>query len=384
MEEKGREFVVAALPEYILKILTTLESEGEAYLVGGCIRDCLLCRPVHDWDICTSLPPERVRVLFPHTVPTGIRHGTITVLQDGKAVEVTTYRTDGAYLDHRRPETVSFGSSLEEDLERRDFTVNAMAMDRRGMIVDLFGGQEDLERRLLRCVGDPMARFSEDALRIFRAVRFAAQLGFSIEPETKRALQACSVFCESLSAERVRDEVEKILCSERPEKIGSLSKLGVLRRFGLFSEAPWQMLRDVPPERAVRWAMLYRLSPRLSLRALRLDRDTIRLCEGAYRCRGDLQNPVSIKKHLAALGASPVLCAAEIEGSRASVEKVLSSGECITLRDLSVGGTDFPGVRGPALGALLQALLSHVWEHPSHNTRDFLLRYAEKVCRKTE
>lgn len=376
--------MVAALPEYILKILTTLESEGEAYLVGGCIRDCLLCRPVHDWDICTSLPPERVRVLFPHTVPTGIRHGTVTVLQDGKAVEVTTYRTDGAYLDHRRPETVSFGSSLEEDLERRDFTVNAMAMDRRGMIVDLFGGQEDLERRLLRCVGDPMARFSEDALRIFRAVRFAAQLGFSIEPETKRALQACSVFCESLSAERVRDEVEKILCSERPEKIGSLSKLGVLRRFGLFSEAPWQMLRmSRRSGRCAGQCSTGFLRGSLCGRCA-WTRDTIRLCEGAYRCRGDLQNPVSIKKHLAALGASPVLCAAEIEGSRASVEKVLSSGECITLRDLSVGGTDFPGVRGPALGALLQALLSHVWEHPSHNTRDFLLRYAEKVCRKTE
>lgn len=266
-------------------------------------------------------------------------------------MEVTTYRTDGAYLDHRRPETVSFGSSLKKTSKGRDFTVNAMAMDRRGMIVDLFGGQEDLERRLLRCVGDPMARFSEDALRIFRAVRFAAQLGFSIEPETKRALQACSVFCESLSAERVRDEVEKILCSERPEKIGSLSKLGVLRRFGLFSE--WHRGKcsgDVPPERAVRWAMLYRLSPRLSLRALRLDRDTIRLCEGAYRCRGDLQNPVSIKKHLAALGASPVLCAAEIEGSRASVEKVLSSGECITLRDLSVGGYGFPRRAGAGAG----------------------------------
>lgn len=377
MEEKGEDLVENTLPQHILNLLTTLEQEGEAYLVGGCIRDHLLGRPIHDWDICTSLLPERVRTLFPRTAPTGIRHGTVTVLLDGAAVEVTTYRADGIYRDHRRPESVSFGTSLREDLKRRDFTVNAMAMDREGRIVDLFGGMEDLRRKTLRCVGDPAQRFTEDALRILRAVRFAAQLGFTIEPETGRALGECSPFCESLSAERMRDEVEKILCSGRPEAIGRLAGLGVLERFGLFSDAPWQMLGTVPPERTVRWAMLFRLSPSLSLRALRLDGGTIRICEGAEACRGNLEDPVSIKRALSGLGAPVVLCAAELEGKRAAVEGILRSGEAVFLRDLAVKGRDFPQLEGPALGAHLQALLSHVWEYPSHNTREFLLDYAE-------
>ena len=172
------------------EILDTLEQAGyEAYYVGGCVRDRLLGRPVHDWDITTSAMPEVVLALFGHCVPTGIAHGTVTVLLEDTGAEVTTFRTDGSYHDGRHPDRVTFVRSLREDQARRDFTVNAMAMDRRGRIYDAFGGQADLDRRLLRAVGDPETRFREDALRMLRALRFAAQLGFALDPDTARAIR---------------------------------------------------------------------------------------------------------------------------------------------------------------------------------------------------
>ena len=171
-------------------IIKTLEDAGfEARYVGGCVRDTLLDRPIHDWDIASQALPEDVLRLFPHCVPTGIRHGTVTVLLDGVSAEVTTYRLDGAYHDGRHPEGVCFVRSLAEDLARRDFTINAMAMDESGAVTDLFGGREDLSRRVIRCVGEPETRFREDALRMLRAYRFAAQLGFSLDAQTQAAIE---------------------------------------------------------------------------------------------------------------------------------------------------------------------------------------------------
>src|SRR5699024_3207230 len=176
------------IPENVRTILKTLNENGfEAYAVGGCVRDSLMGRIPNDWDITTSALPLEVKGLFRKTVDTGIQHGTVTVLLGGGAYEVTTYRLDGEYEDSRHPKTVEFTSLLSEDLRRRDFTINAMAANEEEL-VDLFGGREDLEARIIRCVGDANERFSEDALRILRAVRFAAQLGFSIEEKTMEAI----------------------------------------------------------------------------------------------------------------------------------------------------------------------------------------------------
>ena len=174
-------------------ILQTLERAGfEARYVGGCVRDTLLGRPVHDWDIASQALPEDVLRLFPRCVPTGLQHGTVTVLLDGTSAEVTTYRLDGAYHDSRHPDGVRFVRSLADDLARRDFTINAMAMDLSGTITDLFGGREDLARGVIRCVGDAETRFREDALRMLRARRFAAQLGFALEAGTEAAIGRCA------------------------------------------------------------------------------------------------------------------------------------------------------------------------------------------------
>lgn len=178
------------LPEKVKFIITTIEEAGyEAYAVGGCVRDSILGRIPDDWDITTSATPLQVKELFRRTVDTGIRHGTVTVMLDKEGFEVTTYRIDGKYEDSRHPKEVTFTPSLEEDLKRRDFTINAMAYNDKEGIVDLFGGMEDIREKKIRCVGNPKERFSEDALRIMRAVRFSAQLGYEIDADTAAAIQ---------------------------------------------------------------------------------------------------------------------------------------------------------------------------------------------------
>ena len=180
-------------------------------MAGGCVRDTLMGRRPNDWDVATSAAPEAVQSLFRRTVPTGLRHGTVTVLYGGGRCEVTTYRVEGAYSDHRRPDSVRFTPSLSDDLSRRDFTINAMAMDASGNVTDPFGGREDISRRIVRCVGEPRERFEEDALRMLRAVRFAAKLGFEIEAGTRCAIRRCAPLAASLSAERVAGELSGVL-----------------------------------------------------------------------------------------------------------------------------------------------------------------------------
>lgn len=176
------------LPEKVKHIIDTLEENGfEAFAVGGCVRDSILARDPKDWDITTSARPEQVKALFRRTVDTGLKHGTVTVLLGDDQYEVTTYRIDGDYEDGRHPKEVTFTSELREDLLRRDFTINAMAYNDRLGLVDLYGGMDDLQKRIIRCVGNADARFEEDALRIMRAVRFSAQLDFTIEEETRRS-----------------------------------------------------------------------------------------------------------------------------------------------------------------------------------------------------
>jgi len=208
--------MVKNMPDYVINLLKTLETAGyEAWCVGGCVRDTLLGRQPGDWDVTTNaLPEESMAVFGERAVPTGLQHGTVTVRMEGGTVEVTTYRVDGAYTDHRRPDSVTFTPSLEEDLRRRDFTVNAIAMNRQGELRDPFGGREDLESRCLRCVGEADRRFDEDALRILRGLRFAAALGFAIEAETAEAIHRNRELLRSIAAERIQVEFWKLLAGE--------------------------------------------------------------------------------------------------------------------------------------------------------------------------
>ena len=216
------------LPDKVSHILDTLTQAGfEAYAVGGCIRDSILGKTPKDWDITTSAKPWEVKQLFSKTIDTGIAHGTVTVLLGRAGFEVTSYRIDGKYEDARHPREVTFTPSLIEDLKRRDFTINAMAYNRTNGLVDAFDGIGDLRRRMIRCVGDPRKRFTEDALRMMRAVRFAAQLGFSIDGETKNAVCSLAPTLEKISAERIRDELLKILVSDHPEEMRTLFETGV-------------------------------------------------------------------------------------------------------------------------------------------------------------
>jgi tRNA nucleotidyltransferase (CCA-adding enzyme) len=228
------------LPYGASHIIEELNKHGfEAYVVGGCVRDSLLGKIPSDWDITTSAKPEQLKEIFTRTVDTGIQHGTVTVLiyppdstvEDGNSkletYEVTTYRVDGEYQDHRRPKEVSFTASLEEDLKRRDFTINAMAYNNEAGVVDIFGGVEDLKHGIIRCVGNPDDRFDEDALRILRAVRFAAQLDFKIDEATEKAITKHAEFLRDISAERIQVELTKLLTSKHPERLVDAYRLGL-------------------------------------------------------------------------------------------------------------------------------------------------------------
>lgn len=218
------------LPRKVVLIIKNLQRHGyDAYAVGGCVRDSILNRKPEDWDIMTSAKPEQVKRIFRRTVDTGIEHGTVTVLIGKDGFEVTTYRVDGLYEDGRHPKEVTFTSRLEEDLKRRDFTINAMAYNDDERLVDAFGGMRDLNYHLIRCVGDPKERFSEDALRILRAVRFSAQLAFPIEPETAEAIKSLAPNLEKISAERIQAELVKLLVSDHPERIQDACELGITK-----------------------------------------------------------------------------------------------------------------------------------------------------------
>ena len=203
-----------AIPEALIAICQKIQNAGfQAYIVGGAVRDSLLGRPVHDWDIATNALPEDCMALFPKVIPTGLKYGTVTVFSESYQVEVTTYRSDGVYRDGRRPESVGFVSDITTDLSRRDFTINAMAYDPlAARLIDPFGGQQDLRDRLIRTVGKANQRFAEDALRMMRAVRFMAELGFTLDPDIVRELQP--EMMARISMERIRDEFSRIILTD--------------------------------------------------------------------------------------------------------------------------------------------------------------------------
>lgn len=264
------------LPEKVHNIINTLEEAGyEAYAVGGCVRDSVLGRTPDDWDITTSAKPDEMKRLFPRTVDTGIKHGTITVLLGGEGFEVTTYRIDGTYEDGRHPSEVTFTASLKEDLRRRDFTINAMAYNERDGLVDLYGGLADIENQVIRCVGNAEERFDEDALRMLRAVRFSAQLGYRIDETTGEAIKALAPNLQKISAERIQVELVKLVISPHPDYLRNAYELGitaqVLPEFDLCMETPQRhkhhcydvgehilhSMLGVEPDKVLRLGMLF-------------------------------------------------------------------------------------------------------------------------------
>lgn len=311
----------------------TLWAAGEtACPVGGCVRDSLLGRTPGDWDVATSARPETVQALFARTVPTGLRHGTVTVLLEGMSLEVTAFRREEGYSDGRRPDRVVFGVGLTEDLARRDFTINAMALLPDGAVADPFGGQADLKAGLVRCVGDPVRRFREDALRMLRAVRFAAQLGFTIEEGTAAALRREAAGLDRVSGERVRAELEKTLLSPRPELCALPVELGMLSRFGAPArQVDLTGLAALPATPEERW--------RGFCQRTGLDITTL---------------PVERRLRRAVLAErSPV--------------PVLTGGELYAM-----------GLRGAAIRTALDALKTHISQYPEDNKKEKLQNVLKK------
>ena len=238
------------LPEKAKYIIDTIMAAGfEAYVVGGCVRDSILGREPGDWDITTSARPEQVKELFRRTIDTGIQHGTVTVMLDKEGFEVTTYRIDGKYEDSRHPKEVTFTPNLVEDLKRRDFTINAMAYNETSGLIDIFGGMQDIEDKVIRCVGEAKERFTEDALRMMRAIRFSAQLGYDIEEDTKQAIQELAPTLRNISAERIQVELVKLLTSNHPDYLRIAYETGVTKiifpEFDAMMETPQQHLHHM-------------------------------------------------------------------------------------------------------------------------------------------
>lgn len=378
-----------SVPAGIRDILRHYQAAGHrAYLVGGCVRDALIGRVPGDWDICTSALPEETLALFDRTVPTGIRHGTVTVFYGEVQAEVTTFREDGDYSDHRRPDGVRFTGDLEKDLSRRDFTVNAMAMGLDGVLVDPFGGQEDLKNHVIRCVGNAAQRFREDALRMFRALRFAAQLNWSIDADTGEAIAQNAQLARFVAPERIRVEVEKTLLSPCPGWVWQMVTTGLLDAFIAHREVPQRDLSHLPQDPHLRWASfcfslhdagaIHDVSA--FLRALRADSLTLRLCQAAVDIAASPfpTDDAALRRLLSKHGPEAVYCAAacgDFPENAPRIDKILASGACLDLAHLAVSGGDLRalGYDGPALGRALRCLLDMVLEDPACNQKNYLL-----------
>ena len=423
------------IPEPARKIIDRLNEHGyEAYVVGGCVRDMILKREPGDWDITTSARPEQVKALFTRTLDTGIQHGTVTIMVGKEGYEVTTFRVDGDYTDGRHPDTVTFTPSLEEDLKRRDFTINAMAYNHNTGLVDIFGGREDIEDKVIRCVGNPTERFTEDALRILRAIRFSAQLGFEIEDATRQAITEIAPNLVHVSKERIQVELTKLLLSDRPEAMKLVYETGispyVSETFHKMGEMIGDMPITVPAKKALRWALFLRKgTPEQAVRILRdlkLDNDTIYQVKvltgwiGRSIC-GEIALPDEKTDEMCTLEAAAELEFVPREESKPQIRKVMSQmepelfddllniklclakaaaedsqsvavrqlekicalrdeiradGNCISLKMLAVTGNDLikAGMKpGKEVGQMLHHFLELVLDEPEKNDKEYLL-----------
>lgn len=393
------------VPHAVDMIIKELENYGfEAYAVGGCVRDTLLGKEPKDWDITTSAKPEQVKEIFKRTIDTGIQHGTVTVMVEHTGYEVTTYRVDGEYEDGRHPKSVEFTSDLIEDLKRRDFTINAMAYSHSIGIVDEFGGVKDLNEGVIRCVGNPNDRFGEDALRILRAVRFAAQLGFEIEEKTRQAITMIAPHMVCVSKERIQMELTRLLLSDHPEKISMIYECGISPYIcEHFRKVPAEKIQISPglsDKKHLRWAAFLHIVSAdmagLILKELKMDNETI-VRTSALVKRWDAAVPkdswgvrrimsqldAELFDDLIKLKASVAPLAGTLEElalMEAEADFIRQAGDCLGLNSLAVNGNDLiaAGITpGKEVGAALQRLFELVLEHPEYNKKEFLLQHIQ-------
>ena len=409
------------MPSEVKFIISELEShEYEAFAVGGCIRDSLLGRTPNDWDITTAAKPEEVKEIFHRTVDTGIKHGTVTVLIGKKSFEITTYRVDGAYTDGRHPESVRYSKYLKEDLRRRDFTINAFAYNDEVGLRDEFYGFRDMEWKIISAVGNAEDRFSEDALRMMRAIRFAAQLGFNIELNTYNAIIKLAPNIKKVSAERIQVELTKTLMSDHPEVTIEYAKTGLFVEIlpvlydtlsGISAQKTLGLLKYVPRMVIMRYAALLRYrtpeEARDVLRKLKLDNFTINTVTKLVEYQNDIndvieENDISVREAIHKYGTDLLelmFVFAEADGRmkreytgfnsrgrnvhlktiKKLYDEILERGDCVDLKGLAVNGSDLMelGIVGEQIGETLNWLLHIVMENPALNNKNTLISFVE-------
>ena len=406
------------LPKYVAFIIDKLYENGyEAFAVGGCVRDAVMGRIPHDWDITTNALPKQVKSIFNKTIDTGIKHGTVTVMLNRVGYEVTTYRIDGEYTDGRHPKEVVFTPNLTEDLRRRDFTINAMAYNDKTGIIDEFDGIEDIQNKVIRCVGVPEDRFNEDALRMLRAVRFSAQLDFSIDNDTYNAIGKLYKNLSLISKERIQTELTKIITSENPGRIKDICRLGLDRYvFGDNSvlsgvdisvyEKVSYIMEILPDNSYLRYAGLltYETDIENVLRGLKLDNKTINIVARlVYNKNKELStNKADIRRAVVAIGEDifseyyleymKALIKVKHEGITLSLEdidtisfryqEIIADNECLKLNDMAVHGRDLKALGlpdGKLIGDILKILFDRVLENPQLNNKEILIEMAKKL-----
>lgn len=402
------------LPEDVKFIIKTLIKNGyEAYIVGGCVRDSIIGRNINDWDMTTSAEPEKVVELFDKVILTGIKHGTVTIVINNNHYEITTFRNDGEYDDNRHPVKVEFVKTLREDLARRDFTINAIAYNDDCGIQDYFNGIRDLDIKIIRTVGNAALRFNEDALRMLRAVRFSAQLGFEIDKNTFEAIKKVSSNIVYISKERVRDELNKIILSDNTKFIAlKNSKLleYLIPELNDINNDKLLQLNNIDKDIIVRLAiLLIDLGENLSediLKRFKYDNNTINNVKLLIKNKDyDLDNIVNIKKLLNIIGEdlmydlvsikkSQVILSSDgnknyklslIEKSLANIKDILNSGQCYSLKQMKINGKDLISLgyeKGKNIGEVLNYLLNLVMENSQLNDRDILMRIAKEMKNK--
>ena len=400
-----QEIIKIDMPQDVVEIIQSLCSHGfSAYAVGGCVRDTLLGVEPKDWDITTSASPVEVKEIFGHTLDTGIEHGTVTIMRGKIGYEVTTYRIDGKYSDGRHPDQVKFTPNLFEDLRRRDFTINAMAYSDETGLVDEFCGMEDLEKKVVRCVGEAKERFQEDALRMLRAIRFSAQLGFTIESDTWQAMIQMAKNLSLVSKERILVELTKTICSSHPEMVKKIFDSGLHKEIGQYFSSLSARDAEVmafsgqlPEEKHLRFALLFKNKSgeeaKAILKELKADNDTIKKVKilVEYIDRKLPRNEKKMRQTLSEIGPERVrdwillkkVLGEEVEDCQNRLQEILERGDAYTLQMLAVDGATLirAGIKpGPNLGQILGELLSYVIEDPSKNTMMFLLEKVKEIC----
>lgn len=381
------------LPKEVEFILNTLNNKGhKAFVVGGCVRDSIMGLKPHDWDITTSAEPIEVTEIFEKekfkVLPTGIKHGTVTVMVNNEGFEITTFRIDGEYKDGRRPNNVSFTKSIEEDLARRDFTINAIAFNPTDGLIDPFGGINDINNGVIRAVGDAKKRFEEDGLRILRAVRFCAKLNFKIDIDTANSMLVCSHNLNNVSMERKRDELIKILLTDNPSSINTFIGFSIINTFlPEFCDALHSIdksKKNLP----IRLAMMFHDCDTDTLQEeltrLRIDKRTIKQVLVLVKHMFNVPTTeIEIRKILSDVGENnfiKLINIWEVEFDRLNIKlmfnDIIERGDCITLKQLAVKGDDLVamGIEGKNIKSTLEKLLNIVIENPNLNVKEKLLK----------